>query len=78
MSYEVFGEPDEGPVCEDCDAPLAFEEDGPRKCDACREHADEECGADCPVVCGTCNQHHFGSMNPCASVSPSPPERQPK
>lgn len=60
MSYEAWGEPDEGPQCVDCGCEIDFEEDGPKRCDACKSHEEWECGKDCPVVCGMCNRHHCG------------------
>lgn len=29
------------------------------QCDTCRDHYNQDCGDDCPIICENCKEHHF-------------------
>lgn len=42
-----------------CDIIVYPEDCGDARCDTCRDHHDQDCGEDCPIICENCKEHHF-------------------
>ena len=64
--YDDNVDNDEG-ECLDCGCDIYTDGATEFRCDTCRDHYDQDCGDDCPIICEHCKEHHF---KPCDDECP--------
>jgi hypothetical protein len=65
--------PEDEVECVDCGCDIIRNPDlseREQRCDVDEAHHTKDCGADCPVICDLCLEHHFADDEECAGLRP--------